>query len=208
MLRCYEGQHCSRSCCCSLGNMLPGNKWTHEYILDLVARFVPESVVYLPRPKNEVDYRTHTQTHTEDTQTKKNLIWVFLVKFQVAVKRNIMWTLEKAVLKRPDWFCYSVWNQAEHFSIPPNWFMNNLISLPANHGAASHEQVNCSFPGHLLVPPFYFTSTVDCSLHFQHDVWTEIAEEILPSAGAIHHQGCLAMKYRPGPTNNDSYLVC
>lgn len=203
MLRCYEGQHCSRSCClsgtcCQETSVHMNTFWTLWLALCLKVL----SIYLAPKMKW---ITAHTHRHTPRHADKEKSHLGFLVKFQVAVKRNIIWTLEKAVLKRPDWFCYSVWNQAEHFSIPPNWFMNNLISLPANHGAASHEQANCSF---LLVPPFYFTSTVDCSLHFQHNVWTKIAEEILPSAGAIHHQGCLAMKYRPGPTNNDSYLVC
>ena len=54
-------------------------------------------------------------------------------------------------------------------------------------------------PRALLVPPLYFTSSVDCSPHFQHNVWTEIAEEILPSAGAIHHQGCPGYEIQAGP---------
>lgn len=54
----------------------------------------------------------------------------------------------------------------------------------------------------------YPTSTMECSMHFQHNVWTKIVEEILPSAGPSIIRAARAKKYRPGPTNNESYLVC
>lgn len=88
---------------------------------------------------------------------------------------------------------------------PTKWFMNNLISLPANHRL--HLKSEPCSKG-LCSSHLYFTSTVDCSLHFQHNVWTKIVEEILPSTGPSIIRAAQAMKYRPGPTNNESYLVC
>ena len=97
-------------------------------------------------------------------------------------------------LKMPYWKALidSVW-------LIPKWFMNNITSLSTNH--------RLHLKSEMLVSP-YFTSTVDCSVDFQHTVWTKIVEEIVLSTGPSIISAALAMKYRLDPTNKESYLVC
>lgn len=83
----------------------------------------------------------HTRTHKKK---KKN--------HHLGFQWNFRW-LSKLIscnrLQRPDWkglidFVIQSETKLNRFSIPPCWFMNNLISLPANHGGcftprASHH---------------------------------------------------------------------
>lgn len=61
----------------------------------------------------------------------------------MAVEGN-MQSLEKGPID----FVFQNETKQNRFSIPPNWFMNNLISLTANHGVALHEWAAPSSSAH------------------------------------------------------------
>lgn len=180
-------------CCQETSSVHMNTFWT------LWLNLLPQSV-YSPHPKKRSGL-PHIHMHK-----KKNLIWVFS-EISVGCRREYHAIAWKGQID----FVIQSETKQNRFSIPPSWFMNNLISLPANHGVASHDERATFSPRRSQGPSsshLYFTSTVDCSLHFQHNVWTKIVEEILPSAGPSIIRAAQAMKYRPGPTNNESYLVC
>lgn len=93
---------------------------------------------------------THTRTHT---CTKRKISFSFQWNFRWLSKG-----ISRNPLKRLDWkglidFVIQSETKQNHFSIPPNWFMNNLISLPANHGVASHNEWAALSPGARRGPP-------------------------------------------------------
>lgn len=134
----------------SHGNMLPGyNKCIHEYILDLMAQFVAWKCCLFISPKKMKWITTRVHTNREKKKSHLSVQW------------NFRW-LSKGIscnrLKTQDWkglidFVIQSETKLNHFSIPPKWFMNNLISLPANRGVASHCDWAASSPVAHMGPP-------------------------------------------------------
>lgn len=205
MLCCYEGQRCSRSCCFLMGtccqettSVCMNTFWT------LCFNLLPESVVYLPHPKMKW-ISTHARMHE-----KKNLIWVFR-EISGGCRREyhiIAWKgrIEKVWLI----LLCSLKPSRTILALRPtdSWTIKLLPQLIMGLLHTTREPLLPQRSKGPSMSHLYFTSTVDRSLRFQHNVWTKIVEEILPGAGQSIISAAQAMKYRPGPTNKESYLVC
>lgn len=202
----HKGQHCSRSCCFLMGTCC--QETTSVYMNTFfgprgLVCFLKASPIYITQKKWKW---ITTCVYTNGRGKKESHLGV---EISGGCRRVYHATAWKHWIEKP-WLIllFSLKPSLNHFSIPSKWFMNNLISLPANHGGSLH---NHRFPPPRAPNPYagthwgptrphlYFTSTVDCSPALSTLCLNQDCGRNITKRQAIHHQGCPGYEIQAGP---------